>query len=398
MFPTRGTLGDEPLLEVEGLLAPGLAEPVSFSRPAGRDRRPHRPARQRRRAASSRRSPACRRRTPGSVLLDGEEISLRSRAATLQRGIAYCSADRKRDGIFAERPIRENLSSPWIRSVAPGGWISAAARTRASAREIAARFAIDVKRLGSAVGTLSAAATSRRSRSASGSAPSPKVMLLEEPTRGVDIGARAEIYQRLRDLCAAGLGIVVASSDTAEVLGLSDTIATFYRGRLTGIRPQAEWTEDALDPRGDAPGGRGVSEPCAERGRASSAGAPAASAAGGRAGLAADWPSSSALAAVVDRSSRSSSRRTSSPSTTSAPSCATPRSSASSPSAMTPVTLSGNFVSLGISQSAMLAMVSFVAMLGAGWGAGPGDRRRRRSASSPSACSRARSSPPASTR
>ena len=71
-------------------------------------------------------------------------------------------------------------------------------------------------------------------------------MLLEEPTRGVDIGARAEIYQRLRDLCSAGLGIVVASSDTAEVLGLSDTIATFYRGRLTRIRPQAEWSEDAL--------------------------------------------------------------------------------------------------------------------------------------------------------
>ena len=72
----------------------------------------------------------------------------------LQRGVAYCSADRKRDGIFAERPIRENLSSPWIRSVAPGGWISAR-RERERAREIAARFAIDVKRLGSAVGTLS---------------------------------------------------------------------------------------------------------------------------------------------------------------------------------------------------------------------------------------------------
>ena len=65
---------------------------------------------------------------------------------------------------------------------------------------------------------------------------------------------------------------------------------------------------------------------------------------------------------------------------------------------MTPVTLSGNFVSLGITQSAMLAMVSFVALLGAGWASGPGDDRRRHRCSSPSACSRARSSPPASTR
>ena len=99
--------------------------------------------------------------------------------------------------------------------------------------------------MGSAVGTLSGG---NQQKVAVGKwlGTSPRVMLLEEPTRGVDIGARAEIYQRLRDLCAAGLGIVVASSDTAEVLGLSDTIATFYRGRLTGIRPQAEWTEDAL--------------------------------------------------------------------------------------------------------------------------------------------------------
>ncbi|MEQ9691594.1 MAG: ABC transporter ATP-binding protein, partial [Bauldia litoralis] len=62
----------------------------------------------------------------------------------------------------------------------------------------------------------------------------------------VDIGARAEIYQRLRDLCDAGLGIVVSSSDTAEILGLCDTIGTFYRGRLTSFKPQAEWTEDSL--------------------------------------------------------------------------------------------------------------------------------------------------------
>jgi ribose transport system ATP-binding protein len=180
----------------------------------------------------------------GRVLLDGREISLHSRAATLKCGIAYCSADRKRDGIFAQRPIRENLSSPWVRSVSSGGWISGR-RERERAGEIASRFAIDVKRLGSLVGTLSGG---NQQTVAVGKwlGSEPRVMLLEEPTRGVDIGARAEIYQRLRGLCAAGLGIIVASSDTSEVLGLSDSIATFYRGRLTKLRPQTEWTEDAL--------------------------------------------------------------------------------------------------------------------------------------------------------
>jgi len=243
MFPARGTLGAEPLLKVEGLLADGLSEPVSFVvRPGeivGLTGQLGSGASNVVMALAGMLPPDA-----GRVFLAGKEISLRSRAATLARGVAYCSADRKHDGIFAERPIRENLSSPWIRSVAPGGFISAR-RERDKAREIAARFAIDVKRMGSAVGTMSGG---NQQKVAVGKwlGTEPKVMLLEEPTRGVDIGARAEIYQRLRDLCAAGLGIVVSSSDTAEILGLSDTIATFYRGRLTGLRPQAEWTEDAL--------------------------------------------------------------------------------------------------------------------------------------------------------
>jgi ABC-type sugar transport system ATPase subunit len=158
--------------------------------------------------------------------------------------VAYCSPDRKRDGIFAGRSIRENLSSPWVRAVATGGWISGR-RERERASEIAGRFAIDARRLASNVGTLSGG---NQQKVAVGKwlGVEPRVLLLEEPTRGVDIGARAEIYQRLRALCAAGLGIVISSSDTAEVLGLSDSIATFYRGRMTGIRLQAEWTEDAL--------------------------------------------------------------------------------------------------------------------------------------------------------
>lgn len=243
MFPARGTMTGETLLTVDGLLADGLTQPVGFTLRRGEILGL---TGQLGSGASSVIEALAGMRPPqaGHVMLGGEEISLHSRAATLQRGVAYCSADRKRDGIFAERPIRENLSSPWIRSVAPGGFISSR-RERDKAGAIAARFAIDVKRMGSAVGTLSGG---NQQKVAVGKwlGTEPRVMILEEPTRGVDIGARAEIYQRLRDLCASGLGIIVSSSDTAEILGLSDTIATFYRGRLTAMRPQAEWSEDAL--------------------------------------------------------------------------------------------------------------------------------------------------------
>jgi ribose transport system ATP-binding protein len=243
MFPARGAIAPGALLEVKDLRAPGLSEPVSFSVAPGEILG----LTGQLGSGTSAVVEAIAGVTPpasGRVLLAGEEISLRSRAATLAKGVAYCSADRKHDGIFAGRSIRENLSSPWIRTVAKAGWISQRGENE-KAREIAARFAIDVKRLNSFVGTLSGG---NQQKVAVGKwlGASPRVMLLEEPTRGVDIGARAEIYQRLRDLCAAGLAIVVASSDTAEIFGLSDTIATFYRGRLTAIRPQAEWTEDGL--------------------------------------------------------------------------------------------------------------------------------------------------------
>jgi ABC-type sugar transport system ATPase subunit len=243
MFPARASGRGDKVLEVDGLNAPGLAEPVSFTAHAGEivglTGQLGSGASATAQAIAGRAAAA-----EGSVRLNGGELPLRSHAAVLRGGVAYCSPDRKRDGIFFGRAIRENLSSPWLGSVATNGWV-VARRESERAREIAERFAIDVKRLGSAVGTLSGG---NQQKVAVGKwlGTTPAVLVLEEPTRGVDVGARAEIYQRLRDLCDDGLTIVIASSDTAEVFGLCDTIATFYRGRLTAIRPHDDWTEESL--------------------------------------------------------------------------------------------------------------------------------------------------------
>ena len=243
MFPNHGSFESKPIFQVDGLLASGLTQSVSLELRRGEILGL---TGQLGSGASAviQSLAGVLMPTAGHVQLDGEELSLRSRAATLKRGIAYCTADRKRDGIFAGRAIRENLSSPWMRSVSSGGWISGR-RERRRTKEVAAQFAIDVKRLGIAVSTLSGG---NQQKVAVGKwlGAEPRVMLLEEPTRGVDIGARAEIYQRLRELCNSGVGIIVASSDTSEILGLSDTIATFYRGQMTRIMAYNEWTEDAL--------------------------------------------------------------------------------------------------------------------------------------------------------
>ena len=180
----------------------------------------------------------------GEVTVDDQPLSLRRRGDGIQAGVAYCSADRKKDGIFAGLTIQRNLSSPWLAKVSRGGVLSPRAE-RQVAGDTATEFAIDRRRLRSLVGTLSGG---NQQKVALGKwlGTDPKVLLVEEPTRGVDVGARAEIYTQLRRLCDAGLAIVVVSSDTAEIFGLADTIGAFYRGRLTALRPYTEWTEEAL--------------------------------------------------------------------------------------------------------------------------------------------------------
>lgn len=180
----------------------------------------------------------------GEVLLDGTAVNLNGRRRGIVSGIAYCSPDRKKDGIFAGLSIRRNMSSPWLRRVSSLGFVNGKQENEEALRG-ASQFAIDVNRLNALVGNLSGG---NQQKVALGKwvGIRPRVLLVEEPTRGVDVGARAEIYTQLRRLSDSGVGIIVASSDTNEVLGLSDTIATYYRGKQTTIKPATEWTEPAL--------------------------------------------------------------------------------------------------------------------------------------------------------
>jgi ABC-type sugar transport system ATPase subunit len=180
----------------------------------------------------------------GTVVLAGTPVDLRGRRRGIIVGIAYCSPDRKRDGIFAGISVRRNLSSPWLRRVSRLGFVNARHENAEAARS-AANFAIDAARMQTLVGNLSGG---NQQKVAVGKwlGIRPRVLLVEEPTRGVDIGARAEIYAQLRRLCDSGVGIIVSSSDTNEILGLCDTIATYYRGEQSAIRPASEWTEPEL--------------------------------------------------------------------------------------------------------------------------------------------------------
>lgn len=243
MFPARSPLSGEPVLVVDGLQASGLVAPVSFElRPGeilGLSGQIGSGANAVLRALAG-----TVQGVQGSATLRGRPLPLRSRRASVRAGVGYCSDDRKKDGFFAGRSTLENLSAPWLPRVARGGWVSDR-QERERAESIASAFAIDTKRLRSPVQTLSGGNQQKVVLGKwLGSAPS--VLLVEEPSRGVDVGARAEIHHKLRALCADGLSIIIASSDTSEVLGACDTIATFYRGRMTDLRCHERWTEEEM--------------------------------------------------------------------------------------------------------------------------------------------------------
>jgi len=176
----------------------------------------------------------------GSVAVGDASVPPRAIRRAVRAGVVYCSADRKVDGLFLGRAVVENLTSTALGRVSALGWLSRR-RERRLAADLAGLFRVDRARLGSSAGTLSGG---NQQKVALGKwlAPEPAVLLVDEPTRGVDVGARSEIYRHLRSLADSGLAIVFASSDMQEVLGIADTIATFYRGRLVNVAPVEETT------------------------------------------------------------------------------------------------------------------------------------------------------------
>ncbi|GAA4474375.1 sugar ABC transporter ATP-binding protein [Phytohabitans houttuyneae] len=180
--------------------------------------------------------------TAGDITLDGTPIRLRSPRAAMRAGIAYVTEDRKGEGIVAGQSVLDNamLAS---RAVLPG-WSGRGART-ARARELLA--AVEVR----------AAAESQEIRFLSGGnqqkvvlarwlALGPKVLLFDEPTRGIDVGAKSAIHDLIRRLARDGTAVLMISSELPELLGMSDRIIVMRDGRIAGELPAGAAEEDVV--------------------------------------------------------------------------------------------------------------------------------------------------------
>ena len=180
----------------------------------------------------------------GSVLLDGKLISILSPGHAIRHGIYLIPEDRRRSGLFVDSSIRENVTLPAIDRYSWAGLIQGS-RERSAALEICDRLNVKSPSVEERVSNLSGG-NQQKVVLAKWLSLDPKVLIFDEPTRGIDVGAKAEIYSLMRALARRGVAIVMISSDIEEILGISDRVAVMHEGSITGILEREQCSEEAI--------------------------------------------------------------------------------------------------------------------------------------------------------
>ncbi len=182
--------------------------------------------------------------TGGRVLMNGTEIRTRTVSEAIGHGIAYVTEDRKRFGLNLADDISRNISLGALGKVARRGWINEHEETRVAER-FRASMNIKAPSVFTETGKLSGG-NQQKVVLSKWIFAEPEVLILDEPTRGIDVGAKAEIYTVIAELAAQGKAVLVISSELPELLGLCDRIYTMAEGRLTGEVPRADATQESL--------------------------------------------------------------------------------------------------------------------------------------------------------
>ena len=181
----------------------------------------------------------------GEVRLAGRLIALSHYGDSIAEGLVYLSEDRKGDGLFLDMSIAANVSALRLRQVASVAGIIDEGREAAQAQRLGARLNLKYGDIGQPVSALSGG-NQQKVAIAKMLSVNPKVIFLDEPTRGVDVGAKAEIHRILRDLATRGVGVVVISSELPELIGVCDRVLVVREGRIAGEVSGKDMTEDRI--------------------------------------------------------------------------------------------------------------------------------------------------------
>ncbi len=180
----------------------------------------------------------------GEVLVHGRRVDVRSPARAIEAGIAYLPEDRKRHGVVPEMPIDENVSLASLNAVARGGLIDRG-RERDQAERYVDQLRIKSESVASEVESLSGG-NQQKVALARWLATSPKILILDEPTQGVDVGSKSEIHALMQELAGRGLAVLMISSELPEILGMSDRIAVMRGGKIAGMLSREDATQERV--------------------------------------------------------------------------------------------------------------------------------------------------------
>jgi ribose transport system ATP-binding protein len=184
------------------------------------------------------------RRTAGDVYLEGERLSIREYKDAISKGIVYLTEDRASEGLFLDMSVASNISVISLEEVANLTLIQ-----RRKELGLAQRYVAEMQ--------IKVASLAARLRSLSGGNQqkvlvsklltiSPKVVLMDEPTRGIDVGAKTQIYHLLRRLASQGVGVLMISSELPEIVGVCDRVLVMYEGRMCGILSEDQINEKSI--------------------------------------------------------------------------------------------------------------------------------------------------------
>jgi rhamnose transport system ATP-binding protein len=181
--------------------------------------------------------------THGVATLDGRPLG-RSPRQSIERGLVLVPEDRQRNGTFGELSVRENLVLPSLRRLARGPFMDSEAES-ALAQQVADRLAIKHAGLDQKVSELSGG-NQQKVVIGKWLATDPKVIILDEPTQGVDVGAKAAVHAFIAELVGRGVAVVLVSSELPEVMGVADRIAVMHEGRVVSIMARRDFDARAI--------------------------------------------------------------------------------------------------------------------------------------------------------
>lgn len=181
----------------------------------------------------------------GEIVIDGKPVHIRSPEQAMELGIAYLTEDRRKFGLVMPLPICSNITLPTLHQYLRGVGLIQRRKEIACAEEFQKRLNIMTPSVLNTVERLSGG-NQQKVLLAKWLNVKPKVFILDEPTRGIDVGAKVEVHHMINELASQGIGIILISSDLPEVLAMSDRILVMHEGRQMGIYTREEATQEII--------------------------------------------------------------------------------------------------------------------------------------------------------